>query len=153
ALLPNNDLPAYPSEDAVLSGVSVALLKLLFPVSAAEIDAKSSEELQVATLTGKASASDIEAGLALGQAVAQVFIARARTDGMGAAGGNAGIWQSLTDAARARGDVPWISQDIPARPPMLPLFGKVRTWIMTSDDIVKERPGPPPMASSPLMQR
>ena len=40
ALIPSNDLPAYPSEDAVLSGVSVALLKLLFPVSAGEIDAK-----------------------------------------------------------------------------------------------------------------
>jgi hypothetical protein len=153
ALIPSNDLPAYPSEDAVLSGVSVALLKLLFPVSASEIDARSTEQLQVAMLSGKAAASDIQAGLALGQAVAQVFITRARADGMSTAGGNAAIWQGLTDAARARGDVPWISQDIPARPPMLPLFGKVKTWMMTPDDLVKERPGPPPMATSPLMQR
>jgi hypothetical protein len=153
ALIPGNDLPAYPSEDAVLSGVSVALLKLLFPVSASQIDAKSSEQLQVAMLAGKAAASDIEAGLALGQAIAQVFITRARNDGMSTAGGNAAVWQSLSDAARARGDVPWISQDIPARPPMLPLFGRVRTWMMTPEEIVKERPGPPPMATSPLMQR
>jgi hypothetical protein len=153
ALIPSNDLPAYPSEDAVLSGVSVALLKLLFPVSAGEIDARSSEQLQVAMLSGKAAASDIQAGLALGQAIAQVFITRARADGMGTAGGNAAIWQSLTDGATARGDVPWISQDIPARPPMLPLFGKVKTWMMTPEELVKERPGPPPMATSPLMQR
>ena len=59
ALIPSNDLPAYPSEDAVLSGVSVELLKLLFPVSAGEIDAKSSDQLQAAMLSGKAAASDI----------------------------------------------------------------------------------------------
>jgi PAP2 superfamily len=152
-LIPNNNLPSYPSEDGVLAGVNVALLKLLFPVSASEIDAKAAEALQVATLSGKATASDVAAGYALGQSIAQVFITRAKGDGMGAAGGNPSIWQQITDAALARGDVPWVSQDIPARPPMLPLFGKVKTWMMTPDDIVRERPGPPPLAGSPLMQR
>ncbi|MGC4084480.1 MAG: phosphatase PAP2 family protein [Vicinamibacterales bacterium] len=152
-LIPTDGLPSYPSEDAVLAGVSVPLLKLLFPVSASAIDAKAAEQLQVAKLAGKATASDIAAGYALGEAVAQVLIARARADGMGTAGGNAEIWKALTDAARARGDVPWISQDIPPRPPMLPLFGKVKTWMITADDLEKERPGPPPTASEPLMLR
>jgi membrane-associated phospholipid phosphatase len=36
---------------------------------------------------------------------------------------------------------------------MLPFFGNVRAWMMTPADIVKERPGPPPSTSSPLMAR
>ena len=72
---------------------------------------------------------------------------------MSAAGGSPALWQSLADAAAARGEIPWKSMDIPPRPPMLPLFGKVRAWMMTPDDIVKERPGPPPSTSSALMAR
>jgi len=37
ALIPTGDLPAYPSEDAVLSGVSTELLRLLFPAAVEEI--------------------------------------------------------------------------------------------------------------------
>jgi hypothetical protein len=153
ALMPNNDLPAYPSEDAVLSGITVELLKLLFPASIDEINAKSSEQLQAASLSGKASASDIAAGLALGRAIYPVFLARARGDGMGAAGSTPAATQALSDATAARGEIPWHSMDIPPRPPMLPLFGKVKGWMMTPDDIVKERPGPPPSTSSALMAR
>ena len=38
ALLPTNGLPSYPSEDAVLSGVTAELLKLLFPTNVEEIN-------------------------------------------------------------------------------------------------------------------
>jgi hypothetical protein len=152
ALIPANDLPAYPSEDAVVAGVSVEILKLLFPTMVDEINAKATEQMQVAMLAGKASQSDVAAGLALGQAIASVFIARARGDGMGAAGSTAGI-QALTDATTAKGEVPWHSLEIPPRPPMLPLFGKVKAWMMTPADIVNERPGPPPSTSSGQMAR
>ena len=53
----------------------------------------------------------------------------------------------------ARGEIPWKSMETPPRPPMLPLFGKVRAWMMTPDDIVRERPGPAPSTSSGLMAR
>jgi hypothetical protein len=36
---------------------------------------------------------------------------------------------------------------------MLPLFGSVKTWMMTPDDIVNERPTAPPSTSSGLMAR
>ena len=39
ALMPASDLPAYPSEDAVVSGVSTELLRLLFPAAIEEITA------------------------------------------------------------------------------------------------------------------
>ena len=59
----------------------------------------------------------------------------------------------MADAATARGEMPWKSMDVPARPPMLPLFGNVRAWMMTAADIVRERPGPPPSTSSEQMAR
>jgi hypothetical protein len=125
----------------VLAGITVELLKLLFPTSVDLINAKAAEQQQAAMLAGKAAPSDLAAGLALGQAIAPTFIARARSDGMGAAGGNAAIWQAMAAAATARGEVPWRSLENPPRPPMLPLFGRVRAWMMTPDDIVNERPG------------
>ena len=105
ALIPTGDLPSYPSEDAVMSGVNAEMLKLLFPASIEEITLKAAEQRQAALLSGKATASDIAAGLALGQAVAAVFVARAGTDGMRTAGGSPALWQALADGATARGEI------------------------------------------------
>jgi len=152
-LMPDSNVPSYPSEDAVVSGVNEALLKLLFPTSVDEITQKAAEHRQAALLSGRASASDIAAGLALGKAVAAIFAARASSDGMKAAGGTAAEWQALADATTARGEIAWQSQEIPLRPPMLPFFGKVKTWMMTSTDVVNERPLSPPSTSSSQMQQ
>lgn len=153
ALMPASDVPAYPSEDAVVSGVSAELLKLLFPTAVEQITLKAAEQRQAALLSGRATASDLAAGLALGQAVAAVFVARAGADGMRTAGGSPAVWQAMANACIARGEVPWASQELPPRPPMLPLFSNVRAWMMTRDDIVRERPAPPPSTASPLMAR
>jgi hypothetical protein len=136
-----------------MSGVTAELLKLLFPAAVEEITLKAAEQRQAALLGGKAASSDLAAGLALGQAVATAFVARAGSDGMRTAGGSPALWQALADGAAARGEIPWKSMDVPPRPPMLPLFGNVRPWMMTSADIVRERPGPPPSTSSPQMAR
>src|SRR5687767_9709283 len=151
ALMPVSDLPAYPSEDAVLSGVTVEMLKVLFPASVEDITLKAAEQRNAALLSGKASASDIAAGIALGKSVATVFLARASTDGLRTAGGSPALWRSLADAAIARGEIPWISQESPARPPMLANFGQVRGWMMTPAQIVAERPAPPPSTGSAQM--
>ena len=153
AILPPLDIPAYPSEDAVLSGVTTTMLQLLFPTGVELFTQRAAEQRQVALLSGRATASDIAAGLALGQAVANLVIARARADGMGTAGGNAAIWQSFVDQTTARGETPWRSMENPPRPPMLPLFGRVTPWAMTTADIVAARPAPPPSTSSPQMDR
>ncbi len=153
ALLPASNVPAYPSEDAVLSGVSTEMLRLLFPAAAEEITLKAGQQREAALLGGRASASDIAAGLALGRAVAAVLVARAGTDGMGAAAGTPAQWQALADAATARGEMPWKSLESPPRPPMLPNFGRVRAWMMTPTDVTAERPGPPPSTSSAQMSQ
>ncbi len=153
ALRPSPGLPAYPSEDAVVAGATAAILQLLFPTEVESIARRSAEQRQSALLAGRATPSDLNAGVALGQAVANLVITRARTDGMGAAVGNAALWQSLADQARARGVIPWLSLESPPRPPMLPLFGRVLAWSMTAADIAAERPRPPPSTSSAQMAR
>jgi len=153
ALVPLSDLPAYPSEDAVLSGVTVEMLKALFPAAAAEFTQRAAEQRNAALWSGKASASDIAAGLALGKAVAAVFITRAGADGMKNAVGTPAQWQAFADSAIAHGEIPWKSQETPARPPMLPNFGQVQPWLMTPTEIVTARPPAPPATSSDQMRR
>ncbi|MDB4891123.1 MAG: phosphoesterase PA-phosphatase related protein [Gemmatimonadetes bacterium] len=152
ALTPISDIPSYPSEDAVLSGVTADMLKSLFPAAIQEVTLKAAEQRNAAIWSGKATASDVAAGLALGKAVAAAFLTRAGADGMRTAGGSPAQWQALADSATTRGQIAWISQDIPARPPMLPLFGQVRAWTMTPAEIVAERPAPPPATSSRQMK-
>ena len=151
ALMPVSDLPAYPSEDAVLSGVTAEMLKLLFPAAVEEITRKAGDERTAALLSGRATASDIAAGLALGKAVAAAVVARAGADGMKNSVGTPAQWQALADGATARGEVPWISQEVPARPPQLPNFGLVQAWLMTPGDVVAERPPAPPSTGSAQM--
>jgi hypothetical protein len=152
ALMPVSDLPSYPSEDAVISGATADMLKVLFPAAVEEITLKAAEQRNAALWSGKATSSDIAAGLALGKAVAAVFVARAGADGMRNAAGTTAQWQALADAAVGRGEIAWVSQELPKRPPMLPLFGQVRAWNMTAADIVAERPASPPSTSSQKMQ-
>src|SRR6266516_636416 len=118
ALMRVGDLPAYPSEDAVLSGVTVEMLKVLFPAAVAEITQRAAEQRNAALWSGKAA-----------------------------------LWQALADSAVARGEIPWISQESPPRPPMLPNFGLLQAWLMTSTEVTTERPPPPPSTSSAQMRQ
>jgi membrane-associated phospholipid phosphatase len=153
SLMPATGVPAYPSEDAVLSGVTAELLKLLFPTSIEEITRRAADQRNAALWSGRAAPSDIAVGLALGKAVAPVFSARAATDGMRTAGGSPAVWAAMANAATARGETPWKSLETPPRPPMLPLFGQVRAWMLTPTDVLNERPAPPPSTSSAQMQQ
>jgi hypothetical protein len=152
ALVPISDLPSYPSEDAVMAGVTVQLLSTLFPAAVEEITLKGAQQREAALLAGKATASDLSAGLALGRSIATLVLARASTDGTSNAIGTPVQWASLATAAQARGEIPWISREIPARPPMLPNFGAVAAWSLTSADIVSVRPPAPPSTASAQMK-
>ena len=152
ALLPSSGVPAYPSEDAVLSGVTAEMLKLLFPAAVEEITRKAASQREAALLGGRAVASDVAAGLALGNAVATAVSARAAGDGMRNAVGTPAQWAAYAAAAEARGEIAWKSLEDPVRPPMLPNFGKVQAWMMTPTDVVAERAPAPPATSSAQMQ-
>lgn len=148
-LIPKSTLPSYPSEDAVVLGVTVELLKLLFPGDQEFIQLKAEEHRKARIIAGANVRSDLEAGEALGRAVANKFVTRARGDRAGAAVGNQTIWTQMENDAIARGEIPWISQETPKRPGMLPLFGRVRLWLFDSLTMVTTvRPSPPPSTSS-----
>ncbi|HEY3429738.1 MAG TPA: phosphatase PAP2 family protein [Cyclobacteriaceae bacterium] len=160
SLMPETGLPAYPSHDAVLSGVTAEMLKLLFPAALEEITRHAANQRNAALWSGRATSSDIAKGLALGKSVASLVTNRARNDRMGTAGGNKALWQALADTATKHGEIPWISLETPKRPPMLPFFGLrktgvsvgVKTWIMTDNDIRNNRPVPPPPTASTEMK-
>lgn len=147
--LPQSNLPSYPSEDAVVAGVMVEILKLFFPTEQARIQQLATEHKNARLMAGMNVRSDIEAGEALGRLVAQKFVTRARGDRAGAAVGTPALWQQMETQTAATGETPWISLESPKRPPMLPLFGRVKTWLFDSTTLVtKLRPGPPPSTKS-----
>ncbi len=148
-LIPRSDLPSYPSEDAVIEGVTTEMLKLLFPGDQDFIQQKAQEHKLARIISGANVRSDLDAGEALGRSVAQKFVTRARGDRAGAAVGNATIWAQMETDAINRGEVPWISQESPKRPGMLPLFGKVKPFLFDSLTMVTSiRPAAPPSTSS-----
>jgi membrane-associated phospholipid phosphatase len=148
ALVPKTDLPSYPSEDATVAGVMWEMMKLLFPGEQAFVQEKVNEHLQARIASGANVRSDLDAGFALGRSVALKFVARARTDRAGQAGGSAAIEAQFRQDAIARGEAPWLSQEFPARPGMLMLFGRVRTWNFDSTTLISIRPPAPPSTSS-----
>jgi len=150
--IPKTDLPSYPSEDAVVEGVSVEMLKLLFPGDQDFVQQKADEHKRARLLAGANVRSDLEAGEALGKAVAQKFVTRARGDRAGVAGGNQAAWTKLETDCIARGEKPWYSLEVPKRPPMLPLYGVVKAFLFDSLTAISLRPGPPPLTGSGKMQ-
>jgi hypothetical protein len=152
SLIPKSDLPSYPSEDAAVAGTAAEILKLLFPGDQDFIQQKVEEHKRARIIAGANVRSDIDAGEALGKAVAQKFVTRARGDRAGAAIGTPAIWAQLEADCIARGETPWYSLEVPKRPPMLPVFGKVKAFLFDSLTAISLRPGPPPLVNSPKMK-
>jgi hypothetical protein len=142
-------LPSYPSEDAVIGQLHYRMLKAFFPLDSVRILAMANEEKKAKMLSGVCTQSDIAAGEIIANAVADKFLARSKTDGMGAAVGNPTLWKALEDNAVANGlATPWKSLETPARPMMLPFFGNVKLWNFSSAQRDSLRPGPPPALGS-----
>lgn len=152
-MVQQSDLPSYPSEDAVVAGVTAEMMKLLFPTEIAFIEQKAAEAEQARLLSGANVRSDIAAGEALGRSVAQAFIARAKTDGAGKAVGTPVDWAKFEADCMAKNETPWYSLELPKRPPMLPLYGKVKAFLFDSATCVSLRPGPPPSTGSEQMKK
>jgi hypothetical protein len=137
------DLPSYPSEAGVLAGVTSEIMKLMFPTEIANIQEKLEQQELAAIMSGSATRADVIAGEAMGRQIASVFAARARTDKAGAAVGTPDQWQAFETNTTARGEQPWESLELPQRPPMLPMFGNVKTFLFDSVTRVNIRAGSP----------
>lgn len=143
ALIPKSDLPSYPSEDAVVSGAAVEMMKLLFPTEIAYIEQKAAEQKTYRMLSGANVWGELDAGESLGKQVASVFAARARADRAGKAIGTPAIWKQLEVQTLAKNEQCWISLELPKRPPMLPLFSKVLPFLFDTLTVVSLRPPAP----------
>jgi hypothetical protein len=124
--------PSYPSEHAAIAGAAAAVLSFFNPSEAKNYDALAQEEGLSRMIAGTNYRSDVEAGLALGRAVAAKVIARAQADG---------------GDAKWTGTVPtgpgyWVGTN-----PVEPLAGNWKTWILSSGSQI--RPGPPPAFDTP----
>jgi hypothetical protein len=153
ALVPKSALPSYPSEDAVVAGVTAKMMELLFPGDLDYIQKKVAEEKLYRIMAGANTRSDMDAGESLGKQVAAVFLARARSDKAGAAIGTQADWDALATTTTAAGNTPWISLELPVRPPMLPLFTKVTPFLFPTATVVALRPAPPYKQGSPEFQK
>mgnify|MGYP002777683208 CR=1 FL=1 len=146
--LPVSALPAYPSEDAVVAAASAVILKAMFPGEVSYIEAKVAEHRSARQWAGMNVTSDLLAGTDLGAQVGAKVMARARTDGMGAAN-NQALTAGMIKAAQERGQTTvWASQESPIRPPMLPNYGAVGLWNFDRPTLEKLRPGPAPLPGS-----
>ncbi|MEP6749891.1 MAG: phosphatase PAP2 family protein [Bacteroidota bacterium] len=152
-MVPRTTLPSYPSEDGVVEGAAVEMLKLLFPGDQDYVTQKAAEHKRARMLTGANVRSDIETGEALGKAVAQVYEVRARADRAGASVGTQTQWTQFQTTAIAQNQIPWYSLEAPVRPPMLPIFGKVKGFLIDSLSVIALRPAPPPSTSSDQMKK
>jgi membrane-associated phospholipid phosphatase len=118
--------PSYPSEHAAIAAAAVGTLANLFPQEAQFLAAAAQEAGQTRLLAGLNYRSDVEAGSALGQAVAQKANARAATDGSDK------VWTGTIPT----GPGLWTGTD-----PQDPLTGTWKPWIVTSGSQL--RPPPP----------
>ncbi len=152
-LVPVSDLPSYPSEAATVAAASYTVLIAMFPGEVPYLEGKLAECKNASLWASVNVPSDISAGEALGKAVAAKVMARAKTDGMGAAN-NQALTAGFIEAAKSRGiKDPWVSQESPARPPMLPNYGAVLTWNFDKAALNSIRPGLPFIVGSVEWQK
>lgn len=152
-LVPVSDLPSYPSEDAVVAVASAEVLKLMFPGEVEKLEAQCVEHVNSRLWAGANVRSDVDAGTALGKAVAAKIIARAKADGMGASN-NQALVPGMITAAKERGlTLEWKSLETPARPPMLPNYGNVKLWNFGTKERDALRPAAPPALGSAEMEK
>jgi membrane-associated phospholipid phosphatase len=135
--------PSFPSEHAAVAGAAAVVLTYLLPdAEPGRFAALAKEAAESRLVAGAAFRSDIEAGLALGEAVGEKAVARGKADGSDAK------WDPAT---MPKG--PGIWQPTPpgfVETPVNPLAGSWKTWILESGDQV--RPAAPPKYGSPAWQ-
>lgn len=130
--VPNS--PSYPAEHAVVAGAASTVMAYLWPEEAEHYRALAEEAAFSRVAAGVQYPSDVEAGLALGQAVGERLVERAKNDGRDA------VW----DGQFAEGPAyfTWRGQG-----PAVPMAGTWQAWLLESNDQL--RPPEPPAYDSP----
>ena len=129
--IPVTNSPSYPSEHAAAAGAAAAVLGYLFPNDALAYANQAQECGESRLNAGLQFPSDVSAGMELGRKIAELVIARGRTDGSdvvftGTIPTGPGVWRGTN--------------------PIEPLGGTWRTWVISSGS--EFRPPPPPAFDS-----
>jgi hypothetical protein len=140
-LVPASADPSYPSEHAAMAGAASRVLAYLFPSQPAlRLDEMADEAANSRVTAGTNTPSDVEAGLALGRAVADKVIAYAKTDGAGTP------WNGKRPAGITDTKNFWQPAPGVVSPPIDPEAGKWKGWVLTNN--AQFRPPPPPAYNS-----
>jgi membrane-associated phospholipid phosphatase len=142
---PATSWSSWPSEDAAVAAVSRAILSAMFPLEATDVAGRATAGVRSRVLAGRAWPEDVAAGDSIGMTVARAYLARMASDGYAQANDQQ-AWSALEKTIV----VPyprWKSMEIPSRPPMLPMFGRVAMWHVPSPNVVD--PGPPHAEGTP----
>jgi hypothetical protein len=118
AALPTPRSPSYPSEHAATAAAAATVLSYLMPEDAALFAGKAQEAAHSRLLAGTEFPSDVQAGLELGRKVGERVVARARSDGFGAA------WDGKMPAGPGK----WTGSN-----PNFPMAGTWKAWIASWD--------------------
>src|SRR5262249_2085583 len=129
--IPVPNSPSYPSEHAATASAAAAVLSYLFPTEAQTFQRAAQECGESRLDAGLQFPSDVSAGMEIGRKVAELVIARAKTDGSDAVFSGTiptgpGFWRGTN--------------------PLEPLAGTWRTWVISSGS--EFRPAPPPAFDS-----
>ncbi len=131
--------PSYPSQAAAVAGAGSRLVAYAFPeTTKAGLDAAADDAARSGVLAGESSPTDASAGLALGRAVADRVIAKAKTDG------STRVWNGKRPPHRP---MYWDPPPGSIARPVEPLAGTWRTWVIRSGS--QFRAPPPPAYGSP----
>jgi hypothetical protein len=148
ASYPDNGIPSYPADGAVVAAASRDILSAMFPLEKEYLAEKAEEHMAGLLWAGANVESDIAAGAAIGEEVAKVALARAAGDGMRFAQCPKPVSDSIKAAAFNRFGWQWDNVEVPVRPVGLtPLFGKVKMWSVPTVEEV--RPPAPPAPGTP----
>ena len=128
--------PSYPSEHAAIAGAASRVLEHIFPEEPVGIFDQLAEEAASARVqAGLNFRSDVEAGLALGRAVGDKVVARAKADGADR------TWDGARPPGIGRGPEFWEPPPGTITPPTQPLAGTWKTWLL---DSASQFRAPPP---------
>ncbi|MBC8047620.1 MAG: phosphatase PAP2 family protein [Fimbriimonadaceae bacterium] len=148
---PDNNIPSYPSEDAVIARVAENMLGFLFPLETEYISEMANEVRNTRLWSGMNVQSDINAGDSLGYLLTEIFIGRAKNDSTKFAQVEEDEYIEIelqADALWSGSWNHWENLETPQRPiGITPKFGRVNTWWV--DSIETMRPPPPPLTGSP----
>lgn len=138
--LAKNSLTSYPSEDAVVAAASYEILVAMFPGEVDYLKSKAEQAGFARNFAGMNTQSDLLAGAFLGSSVAKKVLEVAKTDGMADANKQTFIAEQKETARKLGVTKQWESLELPARPPMLPNYGNVKTWNLDKTNLIAIRP-------------